>query len=349
MGNISPLPNSSLLHTKSLSIDGKPVSGSPGTLPALTEAEIKQLVKDLDLGSGDKQTLGAVKQGSCDANFCFVDLPEERSVKELVQAVHAAKTPEELEELAYEVQDRAGMGGDLDASDACLVLGEVAMNKQVSPRTVNELAQYAIKGLNQRDPKAAFGVHPAYADLISAVVQSPVQSREANAAIAGLNPERYPPTIAPSLRHPVQQAGESLRQGQLSDLKSTLHQVHASQSAEELSKLAASTLAQLRAGKLDGSDGALILGEILASKAVSPQTIGEIVNYGLQGLQTRDSKSAGGVNTHFVDLLERASQNPQTPKQALAILAALKPDQYPPTVAPYLRGVVSQAAAQLQH
>ncbi|MEZ0370829.1 MAG: hypothetical protein ACAI44_17185, partial [Candidatus Sericytochromatia bacterium] len=60
MGNISPLPNSSLLHTKSLSIDGKPVSGSPGTLPALTEAEIKQLVKDFELGSGDKQTLGAV-------------------------------------------------------------------------------------------------------------------------------------------------------------------------------------------------------------------------------------------------------------------------------------------------
>lgn len=346
MANFSPLPSSSAPSAAPIGLPAKAVSRVPaGQLQ--NQQEIQDLLKDSQLGSGDASQTAEMRLGHSHGQFCFLELPAERPVPELIQAARHADSAEELEELAYEVQDRAGTG-ELDASAACTVLGEVAMNPKVAPRTIDDIAQYAVGGLNPQAPRASLRADPAYADLIASLAQAPIRTRESDAAIAGLDPERFGPALGPHLRQPVQQAGERVRQGQLEDLKARLQEIQGSQSPQALASLATSTLGQLRSGKLDESDGALLLGELLAHQSITPQTSAEIVNYGLQGLQTRSSRWAGGVSVPCVELLARAAESPATPKQALAILAALRPDQYPPTVAPQLRGVVTQAAAQLR-
>lgn len=346
MANFSPLPSSSPPSAAPIGLPAKAAAMAPPSQPP-SQQEIQALLKDIQLGSGDASQAAEIRLGHGKGQFCFLDLPAERPVSELIQAARRADSAAELEELAYEVQDRAGIG-ELDASDACAVLGEVVMNPHVAPRTIDDIAQYAVGGLNQKDARAAFGANPAYADLISSLAQAPVRTRESDAAMAGLDPERFGPAVAPHLRQPVRLASERVRQGQLANLKARIQEIHGSRSPQALAALASNTLGQLRAGKLDESDGALLLGELLAHKAIAPRTSAEIVNYALQGLQIRNAKWAGGVNRHCVDLLARAAESPATPKQALAILAALRPEQYPPAVAPQLRGVVAQAAVQLK-
>lgn len=184
----------------------KPLSPviSPPTAPLITPATPVTAAPTLGGGDQKKMDLGAL--GSCSENFCFVDMNDAptRSLAELHKAAQTAQSPMELQDLADEVQGRLGVD-DLPVADAQMVLDEIILNKAVSPHTLAEITQFAIEGLASKSSQISS------ANLLSTVMQASVASPKAYGAIAKLNPTHYPPTVAPYLRQPVQQAAEKLK------------------------------------------------------------------------------------------------------------------------------------------